>query len=575
MPGGRRKWAPATQGSSFRLQWVDKESGVFKVEQENDGLTDAHMEEWGTWMDSQIERQFRNSDHPPLTAHTLNFSRNEFGDEGVRAVVEYLRRREIGVQMVKFFKNKIGDGGAWAIGQLLAHSREPVHEVHLSHNRITEKGACSIFEAIARSHRYPFSMDRSGRRGVNGYTPVWLRMEYNCIEWGTIEHRFDQQQIRWCVAESRDGWGPKASSPMVCMHSSYKNQKSDENSHAPASPLHEDYEDNASRSPRESAGMDNVPMYVFLDATALRRFATPRDRAKERLFTFQGLLNLCIGGHMKIAPINDPPHAKGRAEEAERVIFVVTDSVLDELASISEYSQSERQQVEWLRSSQDSYLTKCHKYGILEVLETRCHQELVRVGKYEYRAAELGISRLALQNLDFACLWESQISIPGRVLVVTADEAMCTLTSEMGRDSADLRRVVTTHIHHLDRTFASDWIHGGNRLYEVSQKPGPCSAVLSAQVMHALIVEPILNQKPIVSAAAAFLNAGSAGHDMGDEDGVRQALREAINLVADFSKFVEGSRASAGEVHRFLERTNAAQGRWQGMLDWRPLPVCQ
>mmetsp|Transcript_95843 Transcript_95843/g.310637 ORF Transcript_95843/g.310637 Transcript_95843/m.310637 type:complete len:180 (+) Transcript_95843:84-623(+) len=129
MPGGRRKWGASA--SNWRLHWVEKEGGVFKVEQEGDGLTDAAMEEWGAWMDSQIERRFGSDENTPeLTASTLNFSRNELGDDGVRSVVEYLRQRKIAVQMVKFFKNNIGDVGAWAIGQLLAVAREPVHEAH-------------------------------------------------------------------------------------------------------------------------------------------------------------------------------------------------------------------------------------------------------------------------------------------------------------------------------------------------------------------------------------------------------------------------------------------------------------
>merc|ERR1719199_700200 len=123
------------------------------------GITDDDMEDWCYWMDQKLQKRFGGT-LPRLVATMLNFSRNDIGDEGVRRMMDYLRRRGISVQTVKFFKNAIGDGGAWSIGQLLAHSPEPVHEVHLSHNRISAQGACSIFEAIARSQRYPYTCDR-------------------------------------------------------------------------------------------------------------------------------------------------------------------------------------------------------------------------------------------------------------------------------------------------------------------------------------------------------------------------------------------------------------------------------
>jgi len=538
---------------------------MFKVEQEGDSLTDAAMEEWGGWMDTQLEKRFGNSDRPALTASTLNFSRNELGDEGVRCVVEYLRRREIGVQMVKFFKNNIGDIGAWAIGQLLAHARDPVQEVHLSHNRITEQGACSIFEAIARSRRYPYQMERSGRRDALGLTPVWLRMEYNCIQWASIEHRLDQQQVRWCAAESRDGWGPKDQSPMVCMHSSFKNQKVEALSGADAGAA---ILGQVTSPPRKSAGgmpeppeedladeaSEEVPMYVFLDASAVRRLAA--EKSKERLFTFQGLLNLCQQGHMKCTPPDDCPTPAwlGAVEERDRIIFVVTDAVLDELSRFAEQNSNERSQLEWLRNAPDSYLQLCHQWGILEVLETKLHTQLIKLAGWESRARELGISRWALQNFDFACLWESQIDATGRVLFVTADEAIVNFASECAASVDGVRQVATVHVHALDRAFANDREHSGNRIYEAAQRSKVnkfCGAVLSAQIMHALVVGPFQDSR------------GGGG-----EDGLRRGLREAVSLLSDLRPLLEGGRQGSSEaaVAKAVERMDEAQRRWQALL---------
>mmetsp|Transcript_95843 Transcript_95843/g.310636 ORF Transcript_95843/g.310636 Transcript_95843/m.310636 type:complete len:447 (+) Transcript_95843:587-1927(+) len=442
-------------------------------------------------------------------------------------------------------------------------------------------------------------MDRSGRRDTNGLTPVWLRMEYNCIQWAAIEQRLESQQVRWCAAESRDGWGPKDSSPMVCMHSSYKNQKVEEPAdptaappaQAPnrssagaaassggggagtgdtgggggavssASPLMAAHEDPS----LDEAGLEQVPMYVFLDASAVRRFAAEKGSAhmKERLFTFQGLLNLCNQGHMKCIPSEENPYQApawvGNVEEQDRIIFVVTDSVLDELARISEHSAPERRQVDWLRNGSDSYLQTAHYWGILEVLETKLHTKLIKLEGWEQRARDLSISRWALQNFDFACLWESQIESPGRVLFVTADDALCTFAAECARDDESLRRVIVTHVHNLDRTFAADREHGGHRLYEAAQKLKAnnkfCGAVLSAQVMHELIVEPAYEGR----------QPGGGGGGDGREEALKLGLREALSMLTDVRQVVEGSR-NPNETARFLERVEDAQRRWQALL---------
>jgi len=191
-------------------------------------MTDKSLEDWAAWMDAQLEERFPNQRPKQLIATTLNFSRNSLGNDGMQSLVEYLRGREIGVQTLKLFRNSIGDDGAWAIGKLLAHAAVPVHEVHLSHNIMTEQGAYSVLESIARCGRYPYPADHAGRKDQRGQAPVWLRMEHNCINWSAIEHRLDQRQLRWCAADSRDGWQPKERAPMVCMHNSFRSQTAEQ-----------------------------------------------------------------------------------------------------------------------------------------------------------------------------------------------------------------------------------------------------------------------------------------------------------------------------------------------------------
>lgn len=541
-----------------------------KVEHEGDGLTDEMLQEWGPWMDAQIERKF-GSDPPPLVASTLNFSRNEIGDEGVRLVCEYLQAREISVQMVKFFKNSIGDAGAWAIGQLLAHAREPVHEVHMSHNLISEQGALSIFESIARSKRYPYHLERAGRRDSQGLTPVWLRMEYNCIRWALIEGRLEQTQIRWCAADSRDGWGPKDTSPMVCMHTLFRSQKLDGPSLGVGGGQASSSRGRAVQSPAMQpvdppeeeldvdGGAEEVPMYMFLDASAVRRFAADKGSAKERLFTFQGLLNLCQQGHMECTPPNDVsmPQWLGPVEERDRIVMVITDTVLEELASIAEHSPNDRRQMEWLTKAPDSYLKRSHQWGILEVLETAAHTQLIKLAGWEQRAKELRISRWALRNLDFACLWDSQIDSPGKVLFVTGDDSLCTFAAEAARTVDGLQRVAVAHVHKIDRVFASDREHGGHRLYEAAQRPKAnkfCGACLSAQIMTSLVLEPAL----AAAVAAASPQAADPSLDL------LAALQEAQTLLSEVRPVVEFS--THPDAAKWVERVDRARERWQATI---------
>mmetsp|Transcript_19682 Transcript_19682/g.45924 ORF Transcript_19682/g.45924 Transcript_19682/m.45924 type:complete len:651 (-) Transcript_19682:64-2016(-) len=230
----RKGWNNSRSGA-WRVQWTSSEANTaqatFKVDCENGGLTDDSADEWGYWLDDQLERRFGQDWPQRLTANSLNFSQNSLSDKGVSQLVKYLRDRRIAVQTLKLFKNSIGDHGAIAIGNLLAHSPEPLHEVHLSHNSVTEKGVCSILELICSSRRYPYPSDSNAKTDSRGHTPVWLRVEHNFINWPIIEERLEQLKITWCVAESRDGWSSRNSgakldaAPMICMHHSFKNQK--------------------------------------------------------------------------------------------------------------------------------------------------------------------------------------------------------------------------------------------------------------------------------------------------------------------------------------------------------------
>lgn len=615
MPGGRRK---ASEKIRWQLQWLD--GCTFKVEQENAGLTDTSLQEWGEWMDAQFACRFKGKDSkdwPPLVASTLNFSRNGLGDEGVVHVVEYVQKRNISTLTVKFFKNGIGDRGASAIGQLLANSREPVHEVHLSHNRITEKGAKSIFEAVAQCRKYPFVVERGGRRGDSrGPMPVWLRMEHNCIQWSTVEKEIPPK-VSWRAADTRESsWGSTGDAAMVCLHTSYKVQKGKSEPSSPASPSSPgspstpaagspSSQGKASRQGalglvwldkarqqqhlRRERGEDEdwpavphaleeeehsenrvrgveVPLYAFLGASALRRFAIA-GTGEDNLFTFRGLLNLCRQGSMTCSPSDGRPTGR----ESERLLFVVTQAVLTELIRGAQ-SPGEHRQLESFLLGQDSQLQQCKNWGILEVLETKLHTELVKLAGWEQRAAELRLSKSELRTLDFACLWAAHLEATGRVLFITGDEALCALSAECACANGE-RGVTTVHVDQLERLFAADQLYGGRQLRAAAsrQEAGDSSAEsasccrrpLCAQVVRALAVQPrspeeLLERHRVANGDVVLQEAQQLQ---------RQQLNEALTLLGEARPLLLVSSAGGNGIQqmansrRCLDRIDEARQR--------------
>ena len=158
--------------------------------------------------------------------------------------------RNLGV-LAPWARNNITDSGAWAVGQFMAHSSQAVHEVHLSHNSISEEGKlgeeqvvkddlclatdrccssfgthCWVLSCTARCIRCNVDGNamtsqhglRSGAGSIPtllktraggmreagqdctaesvcgiwhglGFSPIWLRLEHNCIDWRLVDHR--------------------------------------------------------------------------------------------------------------------------------------------------------------------------------------------------------------------------------------------------------------------------------------------------------------------------------------------------------------------------------------------------
>eukprot|EP00927_Polykrikos_kofoidii_P001802 TRINITY_DN10701_c0_g1_i1.p1 TRINITY_DN10701_c0_g1~~TRINITY_DN10701_c0_g1_i1.p1 ORF type:complete len:681 (+),score=100.57 TRINITY_DN10701_c0_g1_i1:102-2144(+) len=585
-------WVPTSApsyGGGWTIRWADDHT--FKIEEDGCNLTDADMKDWVQWMDSELDWRF-GDEWPHLSASTLNFSRNDLGDAGVRTVVEFLRRREISVHLMKFFKNGIGDDGARAIGDLIAHAPTPVHEVHLSHNRISEQGALAIFDSISRSKRYPFHSDRVGpHRTGRVWTPVWLRMEYNPMNWDVIEPNLKQLKLTWCVSETRDGWIVHDPSPMVCMHHSYRNTQVSPVGGIPSgatgpsatwsAPLPQSSHGGAfglahgcngrglvrpvggQPPPASAQSSEEVPMYVFVDASAVIRMMD-----QEGLFSFDGLLSLCEWGNMTCTPVGQT----SCVEESQRLFLAVMDSVFDHLMELADRMPGGKDQVAWLWKSPEAYLQRCHSWGILEFLETKSHAQLVMLQDWETRADELGIPPCLLEMFDFACLWESQIRSRGRVLFVTGDKAVRRFGAEIAtaadRAAADGRGqyVPVLHIDDLNRKFAADRVHGGAKLHELvnGHATNACDVVLSSQIMGAIAgcgrgggraVGGSVEASAAEAAPTRSLRGTASGRSgSGSAKGVSSASHRAASAGG-------GKSAGEGVIARALQRVEASSPR--------------
>ncbi|CAE8612532.1 unnamed protein product [Polarella glacialis] len=208
-------------GGWAQLRW-DEDGKSFHIEQEAIGLTDENVEVWL----AEVEEKLQEADAKNVICTTLNLSRNDLGDWGVRQIVRLFVRLHVSVITLKLFRNWVADEGSRAIGELIRNSPEAVQEIHLSHNQITSRGALAIFEAVQDSGKYPCNSRKGG-------SPLWLRMETNHIVWDQVIQKAAQWKMNWISGEKRDSWrteqrkGERAiECPVIAMHHSFDKQAS-------------------------------------------------------------------------------------------------------------------------------------------------------------------------------------------------------------------------------------------------------------------------------------------------------------------------------------------------------------
>eukprot|EP00439_Symbiodinium_sp_Y106_P019083 s1533_g2.t1 len=97
----------------------------------------------------------------------VDFSDNSFSGRGLRCILDLCSRCRR-LKVLKLFKNDLDDAGAELLARFLEHCPN-LEELHLSHNRISSSGALSLISAGSSCRR-------------EGDTPLWLRLEHNCLE---------------------------------------------------------------------------------------------------------------------------------------------------------------------------------------------------------------------------------------------------------------------------------------------------------------------------------------------------------------------------------------------------------
>eukprot|EP00928_Gymnodinium_smaydae_P017371 TRINITY_DN16637_c0_g1_i1.p1 TRINITY_DN16637_c0_g1~~TRINITY_DN16637_c0_g1_i1.p1 ORF type:complete len:610 (-),score=136.53 TRINITY_DN16637_c0_g1_i1:20-1630(-) len=311
-----------------------------------------------------------------------------------------------------------------------------------------------------------------------------------------------------------------------------------------------------------------VPLYVFLDASMLRRMMPGGGGG---LLTFESLLHFCNLGLIICSPPEDAGVVR-EIDEGDRVIFVVTDTALDAFCNDAPNSAA-RKDAEWLRHDQNSFLKRCYSNGVLEYIETALHTRLMKLDPYDdERARAMGVSSAAVKLLDFALLWDTQIEACRRVLLITADTRLARFGTDLAeRMMVRVGRCVTVVLaSEMESRLAADNRHGGAGLTEVAHRrsgPPAVPVVLSAQVLsaHASAARDAARQghghRPLLPSEAhprdverrlfpGSEGQGDASIESSDEAtrclALRQELAEASELLDMASRLLTGSGGGGG-----------------------------
>lgn len=168
-----------------------KEDGqTFKISMVGRGLDDAEMGEWAAWFQGYMRPwQWEEG----FVAQEVDFSRNKLTAAGVGKLLDALWASGCSVRVLKLHHNELQ--GCTEIAGLLKEGT--LREAHLSHNFLDTDSAVELVFAAAMAwdaerECYCYPRESKGA-GAGSATPIWLRMEQNCIDYSAFEWRLKQK----------------------------------------------------------------------------------------------------------------------------------------------------------------------------------------------------------------------------------------------------------------------------------------------------------------------------------------------------------------------------------------------
>jgi len=287
-------------------------------------------------------------------------------------------------------------------------------------------------------------------------------------------------------------------------------------------------------------------MYIFVDAGTLRRMCDDQ----EDLLSFRALLAMCRQGLFACAP-REGVSSMPQAREADRVIFLVTDAIIDELSSQG------WDQFDWLTKDAESPLLVGNDWGVVEVIETTLHSQLLKLSPaQELAASRSGLGRGLVRLLDFACLWASQIDQEDRVLVLSSSQEFCRFAAEVGA-------VRAVHADEAKRRLLEGPQGGGQPPAEEAAEGGAQSATAAAAGTR---FSAELVSSLFLSGAAAHLG-GSAAR-AAEAGGLLGELQGAIELLSS-ARTLLGLDTGDPETAGCAKHIDEALRRWERIVTGR------
>lgn len=294
---------------------------------------------------------------------------------------------------------------------------------------------------------------------------------------------------------------------------------------------------------------EEVPMYIFVDAGMLRRMCDDQ----EDLLSFQALLAMCRQGAFACAPragVSSLPQAR----EADRVIFLVTDAVIDELSSQG------WDRFDWLTKDAESPLLVGNDWGVVEVIETTLHSQLLKLSRaQELAASRRGLGRGLVKLLDFACLWASQIDQEDRVLILSNSEEFCRFAMEGGV-------VRAIHADEAKRRLLEDPTGTSEPpLEEAAEGGAQAAAAARGARFSAELVSSLFLSGVAAHLGGSVPEAAAAGAEAG---GLLRELQGAISLLSE-ARILLGLNPGDVDTASCAKHIDESVRRWERIVTGR------